>query len=377
MITDKLLSDAKFYGKLIGMLFDKEDLVSSKIKGTALERRLTLINVDPEEYPDYLIRLTRGLIPTLSVITPNLDLVAIIESSNVEYMITSLKDVVSEYSSGKINPVRIPEYAPEPMEASEASIYEAINRVVDREPADFRVIELVESIAKGEKRYSSITKYINPLDQISLYYLGRGELKGNFAIYEAVKAIKGENSDIEDYISEGRVFRSSRKENWGLLTDEAIVGYALLIRYLREGNDSDLNQAIKIKEFIKSNLETEKGFRDVVPKDPLTNIVYLEPLANAEAAVFLSALWQATEDEEAKGMTYKALGIAAVKSGYLAVSARIAHALLRLNHGIKTSVPGKYDDVRVMFNKKVECKFKQGDKCSDNLEEFHGLGLEE
>lgn len=89
VLNDRLLSDAKFYGKLIGILLDKEDTISGKIKGTALERRVMILKVDPEEYPDYLIRITRGVIPCLSVLTPNMELVGIIESNNVDYMITS------------------------------------------------------------------------------------------------------------------------------------------------------------------------------------------------------------------------------------------------------------------------------------------------
>ncbi|ABP96032.1 hypothetical protein MsedC_1940 [Metallosphaera sedula] len=377
VLNDRLLSDAKFYGKLIGVLLNKEDTISGKIKGTALERRVMILKVDPEEYPDYLIRITRGVIPCLSVLTPNIELVGIIESNNVDYMMTSLKDMLNSFETKKIRPVKIPEYTPEPLEPSEASIFDTVNKVIDQQKADFRVIEMIKTISRVEKRYSTIEKFLSPMDEVASYLLGGGDLKGEFAIYEAVKTIKGEPSKLEEYVKDGKVFRSSKKENWGLLIDEAIVGYAFLMSYLREGKDEYLEQAIKIRDYVKRELETEKGFRDTVPKDPLTSITYLEPLANAEIAIFLSALWQATGDEETRKMAIKALGIASVRSDFLGVSARIAHSLLRLNHGILTSIPGNYEDVRVMLNKGVNCRFKQGDKCAEKLEEFSGLGLED
>ncbi|BCS91582.1 hypothetical protein [Metallosphaera javensis (ex Sakai et al. 2022)] len=377
MLNDRLLSDAKFYSKLIGVLLDKEDTISGKIKGTTIERRVMLLKADPEEYPDYLIRVTRGVIPCLSVLTPNMELVGIIESNNPDYVITSLKDMLNSFETKKIRPVKIPEYVPEPQEPSEASIFDTVNKVIDQQKADFRVIELIKTISKVERRYSTVEKFLSPMDEVASYVLGRGELGGGFAIYEAVKIIKGDPSKLEEYVVDGKVFRSSKRENWGLLIDEAIAGYAFLVRYLREGKDEYLEQAVRIRDFVKRELETEKGFRDTVPKDPLTSITYLEPLANAEVAVFLSALWQATGDEETKKMAMKALGVASVRSDFLGINARIAHALLRLNHGILTSTPGNYGDVRVMLNKGVNCSFKQGDKCAEKLEEFSGLGLED
>ncbi|MEM0113679.1 MAG: hypothetical protein QW253_03720 [Metallosphaera sp.] len=376
-LNDKLFEDARFYNKLIAIVLSKEDFISQRIKGTPLERKVFPVHKDPEEYPDYLVRVTRGVIPAISLITPDLELVGIIESNDPDYSIGSLKDVVNKFEAGKITPVKIPEYAPEPLEPSEASIYDAMNKVIDGVAADFRVVELISAISKIEKRYP-IVHFIKPQDEIASYLLGKGEPGEGFSVYEAVKVIKGDHDVLEDYIEkEGKVYRSKKKENWGILVDESIAGYALLLKYMRQGKSSFLDRATEIKDFIKRNLETEKGFRDTIVKDPLTRLTFLEPLANAEASIFLSALWQATGDEEVRKMALKALGIATVRSDYLGVAARIAHSLLRLNHGILTSKPGNYNDIRIMLNEKIECDFKQGDVCKSKLEDFNGLEPDE
>ncbi|MEM3680991.1 MAG: hypothetical protein QW359_04980, partial [Metallosphaera sp.] len=142
-LNDKLFEDARFYNKLIAIVLSKEDFISQRIKGTPLERKVFPVHKDPEEYPDYLVRVTRGVIPAISLITPDLELVGIIESNDPDYSIGSLKDVVNKFEAGKIAPVKIPEYAPEPLEPSEASIYDAMNKVIDGVAADFRVVELI------------------------------------------------------------------------------------------------------------------------------------------------------------------------------------------------------------------------------------------
>ncbi|WP_246263929.1 hypothetical protein [Metallosphaera tengchongensis] len=378
MITERLISDAKFYNKVIAVILAKEDVITDKLKGTPLSRRVVTLLVDPEEHPDYLIRLTRGVLPSVSVITPDMKLLGIIESNEPSYILTSLRDLITQYDDKKLTPVKLPPFIPEPVEPTEASIYEVIGKVLDGAPADFRVVELMSTIVRLEKRFSKAMEKLTPMDEVAKFFLGKGELKGEFAIYEAVKSISGRSSKVLEYVEDGKVYRSSKKENYGLLIDESVVGYALLTEYMRKGDDSLLDIATKIKDFVKSNLEAEKGFLDVVPKDPLTQIPYLEPLANAEAGIFFSALWEATGDEEVKRMALKALGVASTRLSYLGVGARVGHALLRLNHGVLTSEPGNYEDVRVMLNKKTGCKYKQGEKCSERLEDFQSsLGLED
>ncbi|EHP68810.1 MAG: hypothetical protein RXS23_04880 [Metallosphaera yellowstonensis] len=366
MITERVIEDARFYGKLIVAVFSDEGFPLNI--PDSLSKRLTVIPVNPEEHPEYLVRLTRGIIPAITVMTPSLEIVGIIESANTSYIVSSLRELVDNFVRGNVRPYKISPYVPEPQDPPQDASYEVISKILDGYPADFRTIELVRTFVTTHKEYEKVLKVLKPLDDIASFYLEGGTLNDDFAVYEAVKVIKGERGMPEAFLGEdGRVLRRRGGENWGLLVDEALVGFSFLSRYLREGTDEDLERAKRIFSFVRTHLETERGYRDSVPRDPLTRVEFLEPLANSELAIFLSALWQVTQSETVREKSLKALRCAS-SSQSLPVKARIALATLRLEKGILVNKPGRFEDSRVMLNKSLDCNFKYSGKCYDTLE---------
>jgi len=138
MITERVIEDARFYGKLIVAVFSDEGFPLNI--PDSLSKRLTVIPVNPEEHPEYLVRLTRGIIPAITVMTPSLEIVGIIESANTSYIVSSLRELVDNFVRGNVRPYKISPYVPEPQDPPQDASYEERKR---------KLVEKLEEILAG------------------------------------------------------------------------------------------------------------------------------------------------------------------------------------------------------------------------------------
>ncbi|AWR97630.1 hypothetical protein DFR86_08775 [Acidianus sulfidivorans JP7] len=384
MISEKLLSDAKFYDKLLGIFVTAEycdgcDELFEKIQKLPIARRYYLYKVDGIEHIEYLNRITRGYIPTLTVISPKLKILGIIEAFDIKYFEEKLREIVEAYYKG-YEGQEIPDFAPDPVTPDKSQIvYNVISQILDGYPADHRMIELykfISNISEEYKKGEKLIKYLN--DEAKFLITGKLD-KPTSQKYSNILAFYVEHdlSKVDELLNlvneNGEVFRSIRKENRGLLIDEASVGNALLTQYEKTSDNKYLLIAEKIYNYITKYLNHEKGFRDSPPYDEISKIVYLEPLANSEAAIFFSRYYAITENKEALDNAKKAISCAYAGSTDPKVLARISIALIKMEDLIKTNTKPPYNDLRLEYSPKVECKYYKDGKCLEDIHEVKFL----
>jgi len=381
MISEKVLSDAKFYDKLIGVFFISDncticDDLFEKIRKLPISQKYILFKVNADEYLQYTVRLSRGIIPTLSVVNSEGQLISVIESIDIDYIQEKLREIYEKRK--EFQGLTFPK--PQQIEdINIADFLDIINFVMDGNPIDFRTAEFFFFYSKIHKEYQKLLNTIVPGDPISAF-LTKGKLEGkideNYTNILALETIYN-IADVKDKLlnritEEGVVYRSKRKEVKGLLIDEVVAGTALLSLYQRTFNDKFLELALKVYDWIVKNLESDIGFRDYPQEDPITRQEYFEPLANAETSIFLAKLWAITGDDKIKEKAEKALKIAYTLSKDIRVLSRVAIAYVKLNELIRSKKEIK-DDIRVEIVKDNGCQkedFKYKDQCYQSLEQI-------
>ncbi|MCI2413798.1 MAG: hypothetical protein MPF33_00875 [Candidatus Aramenus sp.] len=378
MLTDKALSDAKFYNKPIALLFYTEDCdvckpLFEKVKELSISKRFYLFEVDAIERSDYFIRLTRGLVPSIVVVSPEVKLLGIVESNDVNFVDKSLRRIYERYSQG-YKGEEIPSFSPEPDDPSLDVLYEVLNRAMSGETVDFRGAEFVKLVSTVHKEYQKALKTLNPENELAKFVVTgeRPPLDAKYVFTTAFLVSYGllEPKELYRFFGErGLVYRSERKEGYGYLVDQSMAGNALITLYNRTGDSEYLKRAEEVFSFVKQNLSTEKGFRDVIIRDKVTSSLFLEPLANAEASLFFARLWAVTENEEAKKLVEVAMRCAFAGSRDIKVLSRIALTMVVLNEKVKTSEKVAEPDYRVYLGH-TSCKFEFNGTCFNSLEEI-------
>ncbi|QGA54884.1 hypothetical protein GFS03_09990 [Sulfolobus sp. E5-1-F] len=387
ILNSRILDDAKFFDKPILLFFTDEnckdcDAIYSKLQELTIFSKYIGKKVDALEYIPYTIRLTRGIIPTIAILTPTLNLLAVIESKDIKFIETRLRELVDQYKRKVIKGIKLDGYIPEPMEPNPSIIYETVNRVIEGYEADSRMIEVYLTYTNVYKDYLKIKDKIKYSDDLARYLLEgkREEIKidekysTNIAMLVNYGVISIQTLlDFMDTNS-GEVYRSKRKESKGILLDEALTGNALVSEYERTLNEDYLNLSIKIAEYIKDNLQHEKGFRDIKEVDDITRIPYLEPISNSEASIFFSRLWNITNNETYKNLALK--GLSSALGGALnnpKVIARTAIAYLKLFESIKANNYLNIIDARVTVVKNNSCQDSMlyyNGKCYSKIDEI-------
>lgn len=381
MINEKVIADAKFYDKLVAVFFTTENCticneLFEKIKRLPILQKYLLFKIDANEYLQYTVRLSRGIVPAISITDYDGKLVSIIESTDIDYIQEKLREIYE-----KRNKIKGIEY-PKPNKIEEINVAEfldIINFAMDGNPIDFRGVEFFIFYSKIHKEYERALNTIIPADPIGKFLLtGKvdGQLDENFTNVLGLEIIYN-ISDTRDKLMEritadGVVYRSSKKEVKGLLIDEAVTGSALLTLYQKTFDEKYLSMAMKIFEWISKNLESDIGFRDYPPEDSITKHEYYESLANAENAIFLSKLWAITDDSKIKEKAEKALKIAYTLGTDIRVLSRVATAYIKINELIKSKKEIK-NDIRVETVKDNGCKdneVKYKDSCYQSLDQI-------
>jgi hypothetical protein len=380
MISDKILSNSKFYNKPIAIFFTSKNCnncekLYENIKLTYIGGRYLWKYIDGDEYLHYLIRLSRGITPSITVINHEPKILGIIESDDVKFLESSLRKIYEGYISNTLKPVPIPTFIPEPKDFDINIIHELIIRATKGELVDYRaykVIKFYENIY-NEK---NIEKFLNNIDIFTKILITRkisNEIDKNFAFNVAVLVEFGMEK-VEELLKfindDGSVNRSTRKEVKGLLIDQCSVGNAL-IGYYEIEDKKDVKEIIeKIYKYISSKLIHEKGFLDYPKEDVITNYEFLEPLANAEAALFLARYWAVFKDQNAKELSYKAIKCAFGGSDNLRVLGRLIIAYLKLFSLILTRRKD-IDDPRVeILDNECGDKFWYDNKCYNEIKEI-------
>ena len=382
MISEKTFSDAKFYDKLIGIFFTSDncaicDELFEKIKKIPISQKYFLFKVNANEYLQYTVRLTRGVIPSLSIVDNDGKLVSVIESMSTDYIQEKLREIYEKRK--ELKGIEFPKYQ-KLEDINVADFLDVINFAIDGNPIDFRGTEFFLFYSKIHKEFQKALSLILPGDPISKFLL-TGKVEDNLdddytniLTLEIIYSIADVKDKLIDRITEdGAVFRSKKKEVKGLLIDEALTGTALLTLYQRTFDEKLLNIALKVYEWITKNLESDLGFRDFPKEDPITNQEYYEPLANAETSIFLSKLWAITGDDKIKEKAEKALKIAYTLGRDIRVLSRVAIAYVKINELIKSKKEIK-NDIRVEVVKDTGCQqedFRYKDRCYQSLEQIN------
>jgi len=381
MISEKVFSDAKFYDKLIGVLFTSDncticDELFEKVKKLPISQKYFLFKVNANEYLQYTVRLSRGIIPALSIVDNEGKLISVIESVDIDYIQEKLREIyerrkelqgVSFSKPEKVEDINVAEF------------FDIINFAMDGNPIDFRGIEFFLFYSKIHKDYEKALSIILPGDPIGKFLLTsklEGQLDDNYTNILALEIIYN-IADVKDKLvdritEDGVVYRSEKKEVKGLLIDEAVTGTALLTLYQRTFDEKFLKTALKIYEWTIKNLESDIGFRDYPQEDPITKHEYYEPLANAEASIFLSKLWAITGDDKIKEKAEKALKIAYTLGTDIRVLSRVAIAYVKINELIKSKKEIK-NDIRVEVVKDNRCQqedFSYKGNCYQSLDQI-------
>ncbi|AAK40655.1 hypothetical protein SULI_06640 [Saccharolobus solfataricus] len=368
ILNSRTIDDAKFFDKPILLFFTDEnckdcDTIYSKLQDSTIFSKYIGKKVNALEYIHYTIRLTRGMIPTITILSPTLDLLAVIESKDLKFIENKLRELLDEYKRRIVKGIKLEGYTPDPIEPTPSIIYETINKVIGGYEADTRMIEVYLTYTNVYKEYLKAKDKIKCSDDVARYLLeGKGEIKidekssanvsmlVNYGVTSVQKLL-----DFID-INSGEVYRSKKKETKGILLDEALAGNALVSEYERTINEEYLSLAIKVADYIKNNLQHERGFRDIKEIDNITKVPYLEPISNSEASIFFSRLWNITGDETYKNLALKGLGSAL--GGALnnpKVIARAAIAYLKLFDSIKANRYLNIIDARITVVKNNGC----------------------
>ncbi|WP_231961233.1 hypothetical protein [Saccharolobus sp. A20] len=386
IITAQLLNDSKFYEKPILLYFTTDQCkkceeLYEQMKNLYILSKYYAIQVNAIENVEYTVRLTRGVIPTITILTPDLKILGIIESVDVKFIESRLRDILDDYKNKKIIGLTINGFIPEPLELSPFVIYDTVNKVIEGEPADSRMIEVYLTYTNIYKDYLKAKDKIKFQDSLAEFllnkqakinvdkkYLANIAMLVNYGIADIKEVLELLNKDT------GEVYRSSLRENKGILLDEALAGNALLTAYESSFDENYLTLAIRIANYIKENLQHEKGFKDIKGNDDITNIPYLEPISNAETAIFFSRLWNITNDESYKSLSLKgAMSALGASTSNPKVLARISIAYMKLYESIKANQVLNIIDSRVEIVKDNNCekgKLYYDGKCYTSIHEI-------
>lgn len=381
MIPEKTFADAKFYDKLIAIFFTTDNCeecekLFEKIKDmNIVKQKYYIFKFNAIEHLQYSVRLTRGIVPTISIVNPKGQLLAIIESTNTEYIEDKLEEIY--YKRDKLKPL---EYQ-EPKEVEEVNpvdFYDIINYVLDGNPVDFRAVEFLKFYSSIHKEYVKVLDIAKPVDPLAKYLLTseKPQLDYTYTSNLAVSIILGIDEATKEELlkridEEGKVYRSNRKEVKGLLIDEALAGEALISLYQKTFDETYLNMAKKIAEYIDKTLSTSIGFRDSINEDLITSYIVYEPLANAEASIFFAKLWAIVNDTKYKENAKKAMNISYTLGDDIRVLSRIAISYVKLNELIKAKKP--IQDLRVEVVKENGCpdeELRYKDNCYKDISEI-------
>ncbi|MEM0363833.1 MAG: hypothetical protein QXV69_05965 [Sulfolobaceae archaeon] len=379
MLTEKLLSDSKFYNKPISIFFTSRncsicDKLYNEITSKYISSKYYWLRIDSEEYLHYFIRLTRGVIPSVVVMNGDLRILGIIESNNSDFIENALKNIYENLENKKLIASNVPHFVPEPQEFDPFIVHEVVLRIINGEVVDHRALEVIEFYKRNYTEFSNIQKFITNYDVItkSILYKEKIEINNSYTAGVLVENGIEDPKVLLEYINEdGSVYRSKRKEVSGLLIDESIAGNALLKAYELYGEKEYLEYAKKIYEYIIKNNVHEKGFLDVPKRDPLSNIEFLEPLANAEAGIFFSRYYLLTKDEKAREYSEKAIRCAYGGSKNTRVLTRVIIAYLKLKHSILTKNM-KITDPRIEYleNPCKDEEFYYNNNCYKSIDEI-------
>jgi len=375
MISEKTLEDAKFYGKMIALVFIVDNLEPVKELDNVLDKfsdKITKIYVNASEYLQYAIRLTAGRYPAVTLISPEFKIISLIDRID-QTLENRIRESIDAFKFKGFKGVELSEFVPVPIDPDPSLFFNSINSLMMGYPVDLRGLEVFRTYCNVYKEYGRMIEKLNLDNDSSALIKGGKSIETIYTAQLSLQAYYGLRK-IEEIIElsqeDGKVYRSKRKENRGLLVDQSYAGSAILNEYERTGNTEYLDKSLKIGDYILNNLKHEKGFMDVEGRDPLTSKVMLEPLANAEASIFFAKLYQVT-GEQKYGEASK-LAMASANGGAphrIEVQERVMIAYLKLNEGIKSndaSFLGK--DCRVELPKeKPQCKLQQDDKCYDDI----------
>ena len=345
-----------------------KDVLDALTNSADIKRKYVIASLDSFlDYP-YFARLTRGLLPTVSVVDHEGNLIGIVESSNADYVLEKLDDIYQRL--GKL--ARIP-YGLVPKETDFELVraYDVINRVLSGVPGDFRTAQLVTWIAKEDQNYSLAMKYFRPLDKFAEHLTFRraidvGDTCSELGIASELGLLSDYKGLLECASSDGAVRRKPKSDPIGLLIDQAYVGNGLLSAYERTGDLAFLDYAKKVLHWALNNLSYEVGFLDVRPADPITSKPVVDPLMNSEFAVFASRLWLVTGEEEALKAAEKAIKAAAWSESPL-VESRLAIAELKKSYGFLSK---SCNDLRCEELNNLDCQVKFRGQCFNSLEEI-------
>ncbi len=372
MISDKVLEDAKFYGKLIALEFTKDSMdegINNIIN--MFENKIIKVEIDAGEYLQYAIRLTGGRYPTVTILTPDLRVLAILDSK--EGLYDKIREVIDLYKFKGFAGAPITDFVPVPIEPDPSLFFNTINSLLKGYPVDLRGMEVFNTYCNVYKEYRKILDKMNVNSDV-IASLGKGVVPDSK--YTAVLSLQTyyglrKINEILDLVNdEGEVFRSKRKENKGLLIDEAYMGSTLVNEWERTGDEKYLNLSLKIADFVLRELKHEKGFMDSKRTDKLTEHLVLEPLANAETAIFFAKLYAALDDSVYADASRLAMASANGGAPHsIEVQERIMCAYMKINEGIRSNDPSLLTtDCRIEIPRhKPECRLKQDDKCYEDV----------
>ncbi|BDB97214.1 hypothetical protein [Saccharolobus caldissimus] len=368
LINNRVIDDAKFYDKPILLFFTDDNCIDcdklyQQLDKLYITSKYLTLKVHALEYIQYTVRLSRGVIPTISILDPYLNLLGVIESKDLKFIESKLRELFDNYKNKKIKGIKLEEFVPEPIDPIPSIIYETVNRVIEGFEADSRMIEVYLTYSNVYKDYLKAKDKIKYADKLARYLLERNtkvEMDKTYSANVAMLVNYGLESseDLLDFINvnTGEVYRSKRKMNRGILLDQALVGNALLSVYERTFNEEYLGLSFKIANYIKDNLQHEKGFRDSKIEDEITKIAYLEPISNSETSIFFARLWNITNDENYRNFALKALSSAlGATLDNPKVIARASIAYLKIFESVRANSQIDYIDSRITVVKDNGC----------------------
>lgn len=369
LINNRVIDDAKFYDKPILLFFTDDNCIDcdklyQQLDKLYITSKYLTLKVHALEYIQYTVRLSRGVIPTITILDPYLNLLGVIESKDIKFIESKLRELFDNYKNKKIKGIKLEEFVPEPIDPIPSIIYETVNRVIEGFEADSRMIEVYLTYSNVYKDYLKAKDKIKYADELARYLLDRNikvEMDKTYSANVAMLVNYGLESseDLLDFINvnTGEVYRSKRKMNRGILLDQALVGNALLSAYERTFNEEYLGLSFKIANYIKDNLQHEKGFRDSKVEDEITKIAYLEPISNSETSIFFARLWNITNDENYKNFALKALSSAlGATLDNPKVIARASIAYLKIFESVRANSQIDYIDSRITVVKDNGCE---------------------
>lgn len=369
LINNRVIDDARFYDKPILLFFTDDNCIDcdklyQQLDKLYITSKYLTLKVHALEYIQYTVRLSRGVIPTISILDPYLNLLGVIESKDLKFIESKLRELFDNYKNKKIKGMKLEEFVPEPIDPIPSIIYETVNRVIEGFEADSRMIEVYLTYSNVYKDYLKVKDKIKYADELARYLLDKNikvDMNKTYSANIAMLVNYGLESleDLLDFIdvNTGEVYRSKRKMNKGILLDQALVGNALLSVYERTFNEEYLRLSFKIAEYIKDNLQHEKGFRDSKVEDEITKIAYLEPISNSEASIFFARLWNITNDENYRNLAVKALSSAlGATLDNPKVIARASIAYLKIFESVRANSQIDYIDSRITVVKDNGCE---------------------